>query len=177
VGGLGVLDHGEGAEVVAGQLQGVEEGAGAAVLDVSGGHVGEDEGDGDLDGLGVLEGREAHAGGGAGEGFGDLGEGFAVAEHLLDVFRGQEAEGRGRRKALGVGVVEGAVEVAIGGAMDGGGLAAVAVGLDVAADGVFGGGGGGHGSPRRIKWEGPQADACGPSLLFYLYYLIIWDCT
>jgi hypothetical protein len=147
--GLGGLDLGERAEVITGELKGIEEGACAFVVEVAGGHIAEDEGDGDRDGLGVFEGREGHAGG-AREGLGEFGEGLAVAEHLLDVLDGHEAEGVGRREALGVGVMEGAVEVAEGTAVDGGRLAAVAVGLDVAAEGVLGGGDMGcHGVPLR----------------------------
>jgi len=153
LGGMRGLDHREGAEVVTGELEGVEKRAGAGVFDASGGHVGEDERDGDLDRLGVFEGREGHAGG-AGEGLGELGEGLAVAEHLLDVLSGHEAEGVGRREALGVGVVKGAVEVAVGAAVDGGRLAAAAVGLDVAADGVFGTGDG-------SGWDGHGGFLCG----------------
>jgi len=166
--GLGGLDLGEGAEVVAGKLEGVKEGTGSFVIEMAGGHIAEDEGDGDLDRLGVFEGREGHAVG-AGEGLGEFGEGLAVAEHLLDVLDGHEAEGVGRREALGMGVVEGAVEVAEGGAVDGRRLAAAAVGLDVAANGVLRLiDMGCHGVPLWVlNEEGPQADACGPSLFVF----------
>jgi hypothetical protein len=169
---------GEGAEVVAGELESVEQRPGAFVVEVSGGHVAEDEGDGDLDGLGVFEGREGHTGG-AGEGLGQLGEGLAVAEHLLDVLDRHEAEGVGWWEALGVGVVEGAVEVAEGVAMDGGRLAAAAVGLDVAADGVprgcdCGGRSCHVGSFAGLNGKGRKLVACGP-FLFLTYKLMVAD--
>jgi hypothetical protein len=147
VGGFAGLDQGDGAEVIAGELQGVEQGAGAFGTEAAGDHVGKEEGDGDLDGFCVFKGLEGEMIRG-GEGLGDLGKRFTSVEEGFDLGGSHIAEGGGWRETLGVSVVEGAVEVAVCGAVDGGRLTALAVGLDVSANRVVSGvGSGGHWVP------------------------------
>jgi len=104
--------------VVGGQLQAVEESGGAAGVEIAGGEGVDDDREGDLNGLAILEGVE------------------------LDVLAGDEVAAGGVvvAEAL-VALVETGVEVAPDSVGERWGLAARSVGLDVAAECVF------HGHP------------------------------
>jgi len=111
--GVGGVGFGvEAAGVVAGELEAVEQGGGAFDVELSGGEGVDDDGEGDLDGLAVLEGGE------------------------LDVLAGDEvAAGGGSGTEGGVALVQAVVEIAPGAVGEGGCFAAGSVGLDVAAEG------------------------------------------
>jgi hypothetical protein len=108
-GGIGLADEPGG--VVGGQLEAIEQGGGAAGVQIAGGEGVDDDGEGDLDGFSVFEGIE------------------------LDVLAGNEVAAGGVvvAEAL-VGLVEAGVEVAPEFPGEGWGLAAGAVGLDVATE-------------------------------------------
>ena len=117
-------------EVHGGDLEAVEEEAGAARVDVAGGDAAEDLGDGKLDAGAVVGGGEVEEGGVC-VGFGDEGCGRGAAMVAVVVAEGLVAEGRG--------------------------AAAVAVGEDVAAletDGFGGFGCDRHGGyPPWVLWS------------------------
>ena len=122
-GGVG-LDV-DGAGVGGGELQGVEDGGGAAGVDAVAGEGGDDEGDGDLNGFGVFEGREIQLDFGRDlgrlqAGLRGIGCGFRQVSVVFD--------------QISVAAVETRVEVAERSLAQGWGFAAMAVGFDVAAE-------------------------------------------
>jgi hypothetical protein len=109
VGSVGVVV--EAPDVAAGDLEAVEEGGGALVVELPGGEGVDDDGESDLDGFAVFEGGEFDVLAGDEVGTG----GFGVAE-------------------AAVTVVEVVVEVAVGTGGEGGGGALEAIRLDVSAE-------------------------------------------
>ena len=162
----------EGADVPTGDLECVEQSASEAGIDLAGGDGGKEQGDRELDRLGVFERREV-AGGGSGE----LGRPLAVFQEIL---HGLWAQGTDFGCADGiVSASDGPVEITEAGAGDGGRLATAAVGLDVPADGVLISMGVHWFLDPVIKCEGPQAasvwwTACGLSFSISTSILPSW---
>lgn len=139
----------DGADVEAGNLQGVEESARVVGLDVAGDEGGKEQRDGELNRVGVLqrgevEGRKRTV----------LGQRLAILQQILHGFRTQ---GSGLdRRCCPVTPVKRAMEVTEGAGADGTCLTAVSVGLDVSTDESLAGLGV-HGVPFwRLKCGGPQ---------------------
>jgi hypothetical protein len=133
-GGVGFDD--DGLRVGGGELEAVEEDGGAFGVDAIAGEGGDEEGDGDLDGLGVFDGREVEFDGIV---RGVIGQVLGAAGCRCDGIGVGLNEGLNQGGAVFeqvfVAAVEAGVEVAEGGEAEGWGLAASSVGFDVAAGG------------------------------------------
>jgi len=116
-----------GADVEAGNLQGVEESARAVGLDLSGEEGGEEQRDSELNRVGVLQRGEVE-----GRRWTVLRQRLAVLQQILHGFRTQ---GSGLdRRSCPVAPVKRSMEVTEGAGADGKCLTAMAVGLDVSTD-------------------------------------------
>ena len=129
-GGVGL--DGDGFRVGGGELKAVEKDCGALGVDAVAGEGGDEQGDGDLGGFGVFDGREVEL--------------DWILSGVIGQVLGRSGCGCGRVGAesgyggsvfdqVPVAPVEARVEVAEGGETERRGLAAFSVGLDVTADG------------------------------------------
>jgi len=97
--GFGASDGGESAKVLAGDLESIEEGVGAALVEHTGGQGDDHIGDGELNGLGVVEDGEVERVVFAGDGVIRLGAGFAALTRV-GVVIAEVIAFEGRRAAL-----------------------------------------------------------------------------